>query len=794
MPIVQTRRVSRQLFRDRWTFPLLLLLTLIAGVLRFTALDRPTAWGDEAATYGRVAGSYDQLLAQLSNSAFPPLHYELEWWIGRGMPYWGRFEPPETDGGPKKFVPTKFIIGSADGANIRLTPFALRFIPAVAGTLFVPAVFFVAVQLFGRRVALWTAMLACFSAYLLVYSRDAKMYMHFWLATTFHAGCLLWWVRTRRLLPWSLWVFSGVIAVGLHGSGFVMLLVDALVVFVSPSQNWRHLWTLIPVYVGSLTLLLGRIAGWVGLNRDWKARRGWQRVAVWQRRAVRRFRWPVVIGFGIGVWVIWAAAFGDNGYYSAFSRRMQQIADRDSAQVDTGELGIGWVTRYNDGRTLADYLLYTASAYLTGWEWPRPVDQERGNLLALRLLQGGTLALLTMLTVGVVPWRKLFAANRARLDRITQTRGVWRPFVRRRAWWVAIWLTAVPWVVYTQSHTKPATVLNGVADVLLKKSPAVDWPRARWNADADVAIKTRLGDAWQDFTTRWSPAWQTYRAAWTRDNLSTPAVVVFALLLAAIVIAVLWKRRAVGRGTLQLALLALVLVTLGTIVAAMPRKADGDLWMPRYIATMLPAFLIVVAVLIDRLPRLIRWATLVLFVAVNLSQFTGRLLASEPPTGLIAADVVAAQPKSIVGRNPEQPLVRSYFNFGWYMTPEPGGGTLFSQAGRYYLRLLSGVDGDVFGVLRGGYERALQLQTNTDPNFIERDISRLPSVSRVIIWTALPMGQVDQVDDVAAKLKGTFRRVNEETWIARDHWRWIERFQVRRRTYERVAPTTRPAK
>ena len=61
---------------------LLALLTLIAGILRFTALDRPSLWGDEAWTFSRVCGSYRDMLDLVSFAGFAPLHYELYWWIG----------------------------------------------------------------------------------------------------------------------------------------------------------------------------------------------------------------------------------------------------------------------------------------------------------------------------------------------------------------------------------------------------------------------------------------------------------------------------------------------------------------------------------------------------------------------------------------------------------------------------------------------------------------------------------------------------------------------------------------
>src|SRR4051812_33805931 len=62
---------------------LLVAITIIGGIFRFTMLASPTIWGDEANTYSRVAGSYETMLDLLQDAGFAPLHYEAEWVIGR---------------------------------------------------------------------------------------------------------------------------------------------------------------------------------------------------------------------------------------------------------------------------------------------------------------------------------------------------------------------------------------------------------------------------------------------------------------------------------------------------------------------------------------------------------------------------------------------------------------------------------------------------------------------------------------------------------------------------------------
>src|SRR5689334_12565636 len=103
------------------------------------------------------------MLDLVSFAGFAPLHYELYWWIGHHV--------------------------------AKLTPIVMRLVPAISGTLMVPAVYFLARQLVSIRTALVAALLATVSAYLLVYSRDAKMYMPFWLMCTLSMGCFVWWLR-----------------------------------------------------------------------------------------------------------------------------------------------------------------------------------------------------------------------------------------------------------------------------------------------------------------------------------------------------------------------------------------------------------------------------------------------------------------------------------------------------------------------------------------------------------------------------------------------------------------------
>src|SRR3954470_13068350 len=159
----------------RYRLLIVLLLTVAAGALRFAALDRPPLWGDEALTYSRVIGSFGEMLDILRSDGFTPLHYEIYWWLQHGMPV-----------GPSLHL----------APHLVLTPKVMRIVPALCGTLMVPAMYFAAVQLVRVPVALLAAAYAAVSAYLMAYSHDAKMYVQTWLFVVLNLGCAWWWLRS----------------------------------------------------------------------------------------------------------------------------------------------------------------------------------------------------------------------------------------------------------------------------------------------------------------------------------------------------------------------------------------------------------------------------------------------------------------------------------------------------------------------------------------------------------------------------------------------------------------------
>lgn len=216
---------------DHW---LVALLTIIAGVARLGSASVPTLWYDESQTFRRVCGTFAQLTAALRQDAFPPLHYYVYWLLGRGL-----------------------------GGAEHLTPFWMRFIPAVCGTLMVPVMWRLAGQLCGRRVALLVAALTACSSFLFAYSHDAKMYMPLWLLAAANVSAWISWVRAETHWKWlTIWLLTGIATVGYHATGLAVVGIEAAHAFTIRTPPRRAVLTA----AGFALILLGPICYYTWCN------------------------------------------------------------------------------------------------------------------------------------------------------------------------------------------------------------------------------------------------------------------------------------------------------------------------------------------------------------------------------------------------------------------------------------------------------------------------------------------------------------------------------------------------
>lgn len=676
-------------------------LTVLAGVLRFLRLDQPAIWGDEAATFMRVCGTWPQLLIELQGeqyiSGFAPFHYMLYWWIGQ---------------------------------QTTLTPFMMRLVPALAGTLMVPAIYLLARQVASIRVALLAALLTACSGYLLNYSRDAKMYMHFWLFVTLFYAFLLMWLRTRSRLAWYGWVGSGIAMMGLHTVGLVAVAVSVLLVLTARRGSLRSMGVMILSTVWATLLPLSR---WVERTRlgRWIQHLHEPRGQGWS------YRWPVLPLYALGLGLI---LIGPWVYYTQFNRYTQRIEDRG-----WGQSGITWVEAYNRGRTGPDLVLMAGTAYLSGWEWPKPADQSRISDGRRRAYKASLGILLVGLVVGaVVPaWR--------------WSRPAWSLLGPEPWWRVMIWLGAMiilpAYGFYVASMKDAASPLDWMKLVAGWFDPEHPWPM-RWRGAIVLGGLILVG-------------------TWLVNASGS------------------WARR-FGQAGVFLLIVAGFLGACQVLHQVIPTQR-GSVWMPRYLGVVWPAVAIASAVLLLRVPtRPLRWGLVALFVGINLAQFHGRVTASEPPTDLFAAAVARSY-------EPDTTF-RAYTRLFFRGRHAPGEGLWDSPSMRYYLTLLgkrpiwpqgfrdwNPNDGPVYDTWNfpGRTRRSFE-------QFILRDVRRNPRLQEIEVWQTLEPNEVDLTDRLLEQLGNEWERIGERRFIARDHWTWMHYYDVRQRTYRRKPPVLEP--
>ncbi|HEY7089299.1 MAG TPA: glycosyltransferase family 39 protein [Tepidisphaeraceae bacterium] len=321
----------------RYRFYLLAAITLLGGVVRFATLDRPPLWGDEALTYSRVCGTFDQMMGILRSDGFTPLHYVIYWWLYHGMPI-----------GPLHLAP-----------GLVLTPSVMRIVPALCGTLMIPAMYFATRQLAGVRAALLASAFTATSAYIMAYSHDAKMYVQCWLFVALNLGCLLWWFRTDRWSAWIAWMLTGLLAIGFHIAAVLVIAPQPILLVTKRSLQPRQL---ILMAVGLLVLAAGPFSYYRFVNR-----------------------WSEQTGGLI------ASQGPSDGWQNS---------------------GVAWVTDYNRGVSGPMLLRETASAYLIGTIWtdsPRAKHVIHPTVSAI--VGTAFIAVLVTLFLGSLPWRRPWRAT-----------------------------------------------------------------------------------------------------------------------------------------------------------------------------------------------------------------------------------------------------------------------------------------------------------------------------------------------------------------------------------------------
>jgi 4-amino-4-deoxy-L-arabinose transferase-like glycosyltransferase len=790
----------------RWHLLILLGITILGFVLRFSFPTRPPLWGDDAYTVYRTHADYQSMLDILQYDGFTPLHYELYWLIGRLA---GHEQTPMTQSG-------KPIVHSTG-----LTPAVVRALPALWGSLMPPVMYFLAVQLVRRRIALVAALVSACSAYLLGYSRDGKMYIMLWMFSALSTACLLWWFRTGLRIAWLAWVAASLAMASSHMPGVAMLPFQAIFFLTRSRVHWKD-----------------------------------------------------SIGFVIGLAI---AAAGPAAYITQFNTWAQQEVEDFGFEVE----GLGWVVEYNAGRDGPDLLRYATSAYLLSWEWPKAGAESRIQPWILTTLKGATWLLLFLGVVGVMPWSRRLRGLPALATDEPAPQPWWRAFLWLGLWLVipvyfmycrsvtdfespAEWAQTLGLSITGGNPKGPIVSLIsglllliwiklgvnvlafGVWLVLLIPIAAVAtgiflsrrlrlgliWLLAAVLAAALLVCLFRTGVSFGG--TDWVQSLFRPFILWS-EWLTHPHV----LLAAAVIVPGLslyycgtsWRDRL--KRVLQFAavvgaiLLACHLAykaadaklnkEIEQFVAKNPAYQSSDpvhsqrlleqvkeqlstrgapwqsIFMPRYVGFVWIPFCIALCALYMRLPtRPLRILAVALLVGVNLLQFRARLFAgTEPPLDIVAQDVWR---HDTINNRAADATGRTYVNDAAVDSPgHPGYGTLQGQQGKYYLGLARGywihptewkrVRSDQYFDIHPKGSRG-----GVSPSLIAADARRYPNLKRIIVWDK-HFGRTpdaDSADRLIDYMGPGWKRVSQQDYNVRLHWNWTDLYVYRRTEYERA--------
>jgi 4-amino-4-deoxy-L-arabinose transferase-like glycosyltransferase len=767
---------------------ILLAITLLGGLLRFSFPTRPLLWGDDAYTVYRVHAEYQAMLDILQYDGFTPLHYELYWLLGRIT---GTQDSPMSPGGPN-------IVHA-----VHLTPAVLRFLPALWGTLMVPAMYLLALHLVRRRTAMVVALVTACSAYLLGYSRDMKMYMMVWCCTTLSAGCLLWWLRTGSRIAWLAWVAASLAMASSHMTGMALLPFEAIFFLTRSNVRWKQ---------------------------------------------------SILFVIGLAVIVIPPA-----GYITQFNRWAQQTVEDFGFEVE----GIGWVVPYNAGRTGPDLIRYSASAYLMSWEWPRDQETFQTPQWILTTFKAVTVLLLSLAAVGMMPWSRRL---RGMSDEETVPQPWWRAalwlglwlivptyflycrsvvdFASPRDWWHAVgtFLAGSGWAdkdglirgTFWMALAALAAIVAALVFLYPRFRRSLVWLFPLLAAAALVVAFLRAG---------FPQKAPTGAAAWTAllfepiyqwaDRLADPMVfTALAVVLPGLILyysAPRWTQRATRFAQFALVFAALVgscwlvyeiahakfekevaevLEPRGTLqappakilarhterevaraVSVVERQVWQSIFMPRYLGFVWSAFCIALVALLMRLPtRPVRFAAIALLVGVNLAQFGGRLFAgTEPPLDRVAHDIWIHDSHNPGADRTTKVFVNDSLVGG---SGHPGYGWMTGQQGKYYLGLERGYwihpsewkrvsASEYFDVPSSRGRR----QEELDYDSIAASVRRSPQTKKVLVWEKYFDETEPRPDRLGPLLGSGWKLTDQRDYSVRFHWTWADLYVYRRSEY-----------
>ncbi|MCB0179214.1 MAG: glycosyltransferase family 39 protein, partial [Anaerolineae bacterium] len=226
---------------DRYFGWLMIGIIIVLGILfRCTNLDRKFYWHDEAYTSLRISGYteaevIEQIftgqaldVADIQQFQYPTSDKKISDTIVSLA-----LEDPHHS--PLYYIMAKIWVKYA-GASVT----ALRALSVLISLLVLPAIYWIAMELFQSRITAWIAVcLASLSPFNIIYAQEAREYSLWSVLIVLSGAVLLWSVRRPSTHKWILYGLT--VALGLYTHQFFILVIIAFSAYVIILENFR--WT-----------------------------------------------------------------------------------------------------------------------------------------------------------------------------------------------------------------------------------------------------------------------------------------------------------------------------------------------------------------------------------------------------------------------------------------------------------------------------------------------------------------------------------------------------------------------
>ncbi|MEG4807510.1 glycosyltransferase family 39 protein [Microcoleus sp. F8-D3] len=248
---------------DKWLRFLIIAVLVIGILFRFANLDRKFYWVDETYTSLRVSGYTEaEIIKQISYQKITsPADLQKYQQINSEKTLSDTLNSLATE--DPQHPPLYYVLARYWAQWFGSSVAAMRSLAAAISLLVLPAIYWLAWELFESSAAAWMAIaIFAISPYHILFAQEARQYSLWTVTTILSSAALLRAMRpestqnaARLVLSWAL--YAATTTLGLYTHLLFVCVAAAHAIYVAVIANWRDVKTFISYYVASLIALSG---------------------------------------------------------------------------------------------------------------------------------------------------------------------------------------------------------------------------------------------------------------------------------------------------------------------------------------------------------------------------------------------------------------------------------------------------------------------------------------------------------------------------------------------------------